>query len=331
MIPTTDRRIGITSTVPIEIIYAADLIPVDLNNVFAASPCAADWVDSAEARGFPRNCCSWIKGIYTAAHELGIPRMIAVTQGDCAQTHALMEVLADDGVEAIPFSYPDARTPKAMGDAIRLLAARLEADFGAVAEMKCRLDRTRRVAHAIDRATHENGTVSGWENSLALVGCSDMEGEPGAFRARLEAQLADALSRPPRSDGLRLGLLGVPPISADLHSAIEEAGARVVFNEIPRQFAMPYPTESLAEQYTRYTYPYGMAARLEDIRREIDRRRLSGVIHYVQSFCFRQIGDVLLRRHVPCPILTLEGDRPGPVDGAIRIRIETFVEMLSSC
>ena len=37
----------------------------------------------------------------------------------------------------------------------------------------------------------------------------------------------------------------------------------------------------------------------------------------------------LLREGLKIPILTLEGDRPGPVDGAILTRIEAFLEMLN--
>jgi benzoyl-CoA reductase/2-hydroxyglutaryl-CoA dehydratase subunit BcrC/BadD/HgdB len=57
---------------------------------------------------------------------------------------------------------------------------------------------------------------------------------------------------------------------------------------------------------------------------------VDGVIHYVQSFCFRQIEDLIVRRRLPVPVLTLEGDRPGKVDARTRIRIEGFLEMLKA-
>ena len=58
-----DRRVGITTTVPIEIIFAAGLAPVDLNNAFITSPDAGKMVEKAEGMGFPRNMCAWVKGI----------------------------------------------------------------------------------------------------------------------------------------------------------------------------------------------------------------------------------------------------------------------------
>ena len=68
------------------------------------------------------------------------------------------------------------------------------------------------------------------------------------------------------------------------------------------------------------TYPYSFFDRLEDIRTESKRREVRGIVHYVQSFCFRQIEDILLREEIDLPVLTLEGDGPGPLDGRTRIR-----------
>ena len=50
------------------------------------------------------------------------------------------------------------------------------------------------------------------------------------------------------------------------------------------QFAMPEPGESLAEQYSNYTYPYSIHQRLQDITTELRRRKVDGVIHYAQAF-----------------------------------------------
>ena len=102
----------------------------------------------------------------------------------------------------------------------------------------------------------------------------------------------------------------------------------VVLNEVARQFAMPYPARDLTEQYLRYTYPYSFFERLADIREETSRRGVRGIVHYVQSFCFRQIEDILLREESGLPVLTLEGDEPGPLDGRTKIRIQAFLEML---
>lgn len=102
----------------------------------------------------------------------------------------------------------------------------------------------------------------------------------------------------------------------------------MVFNELQRQFSMPFATDDIVEQYCRYTYPYSFFNRLEDIKKEIQTRRIDGLIHYCQSFCFRQIQDIILRQGIKLPILTIEGDRPAPLDARTRLRLESFVEML---
>jgi len=72
---------------------------------------------------------------------------------------------------------------------------------------------------------------------------------------------------------------------------------------------MPHPGKSLAEQYTRYTYPYSIYDRVKDIKKEIRRRGVDGIIHYVQAFCHRGIGDIIFRETLGLPILTLEGNQ----------------------
>jgi len=37
---------------------------------------------------------------------------------------------------------------------------------------------------------------------------------------------------------------------------------------------------------------------------------------------------MIIRKKLPLPILTLEGDKPGPLDERTKIRLEGFVEML---
>jgi benzoyl-CoA reductase/2-hydroxyglutaryl-CoA dehydratase subunit BcrC/BadD/HgdB len=102
-----------------------------------------------------------------------------------------------------------------------------------------------------------------------------------------------------------------------------------VLNEIQRQFTMAHCLDcDLLEQYTRYTYPYDLAGRLEDLREQIKLRGIDGLIHYTQAFCFRQIHDLLLKRHLDVPVLTVEGEGPARLDARTRLRVEAFVETL---
>ena len=323
-----DRRIGLTTTIPVEIIFAAGKVPVDLNNSFITSPESTTFLARAEAIGFPRNTCGWIKGLYGVTLEEGIAEVVAVTQGDCSNTHALMEVLQRAGVRIFPFAYPYDSDRHLLALQIEQMREHFGVTRAQVRQAKETLDRVRAKAHEIDRLTWEEGVVTGKENHLFLVSTSDMNGDWQTFEGEVNSFLSEVKGRRPLSDGIRLGYLGVPPIFTDLYDCLEEIGGRVVFNELQRQFSMPFETDDIVEQYLLYTYPYSIFARLEDIKREVQTRRIAGLIHYVQSFCFRQVQDIILRQEVKIPILTIEGDRPAPVDARTRLRLESFMEML---
>jgi benzoyl-CoA reductase/2-hydroxyglutaryl-CoA dehydratase subunit BcrC/BadD/HgdB len=322
-------KIGITTTVPIEVIYAAGHVPVDLNNVFVASDHGREWVEEAELEGFPRNFCAWIKGIYGAAMRMDdLESVVAVTQGDCSNTHALMETLQMQGMEVVPFAYPYERDYDLLQHQIATFATRLGTDPEKAGEVMERLDHIRGKVAEIDRLTWEEGKVTGFENHLWQISCSDMEGDPDGFEKRVDDFLAEARARPALPGAVRLGYIGVPPIAPGLYDYLEGLGARVIYNETQRQFSLPFSTGDLVEKYRLYSYPYSIFWRLEDIKREIAKRKIAGMIHYVQSFCFRQVEDIILRRMLDVPLLTIELDSSRSLDARTRMRMENFVSML---
>ncbi|SHJ40048.1 2-hydroxyacyl-CoA dehydratase family protein [Desulfofundulus thermosubterraneus] len=323
------RRVGITTTVPVEVIYAAGCIPVDLNNMFITDPNPGGLVEEAELAGYPRNVCAWIKGLYsTVLRHQEIRTLVAVTQGDCSNTHALMETLELIRVEVIPFAYPFDRDRDLLALQIEKLMDRFGVDWASANRARERLDQIRRKVWEIDRLTWQEDLVSGWDNHLYQVNCSDFKGNPEAFEREVDDFLARLKGAEPRREKVRLAYIGVPPIMDDLYDYLEERGARVVYNETQRQFTLPFETDDLVERYRLYSYPYGIFYRLEDIIREVERRRVHGVIHYAQSFCFRQIEDLIVRQRLRLPILTLEGDKPNRLDARTRMRLDAFIEML---
>ena len=93
------KRIGFTTTIPVEFILAGGNIPVDLNNIFVCSPNPNHLIDEAQNDGLPRNCCSWIKGLYSVAvKEKAVDEIISVTNGDCSNTHALTELYSANNI-----------------------------------------------------------------------------------------------------------------------------------------------------------------------------------------------------------------------------------------
>ena len=320
--------VGLTSTIPVEIVLAAGCKPLDLNNVFITCDKPEKLIEQAEHAGFAHNLCSWIKGIYSATLEHRISRVIAVTGGDCSNTIALAELLERRGVRVIPFDFPLSRDRELLGRQMQNLSRILGASWSEVEKVRSRLATIRGKLQELDRLTYEENRVTGFENHLFLVSSSDFNSDPDAYEKELDRFLREAAARSPQKGFTRLGYLGVPPIFTDLYEFLESVGGRVVFNEIQRQFSMPFAEGDIVDQYLKYTYPYGIRGRLEDIQKAIEERQLDGLIHYTQTFCFRQIYDIIFRESLPLPVLTIEGDRPGKVDSRTAMRLETFVEML---
>jgi benzoyl-CoA reductase/2-hydroxyglutaryl-CoA dehydratase subunit BcrC/BadD/HgdB len=324
------KKIGITTTVPVEVLIAAGCQPVDLNNILVADPNPGRLITIAERAGFPLNCCSWIKGIYGVCMDTGIRDVLCVTSGDCSNTIMLMETLKLKGLNAVPFAYPESPDPRLMQPKLEALAAYLGTTPEEAEKTREELKPVRDLALKLDELTWKENTVSGWENHLWLVSASDFNQDFRKYRRDLQELIKDCSRRRSHPSGqLRLAYIGVPSVYArELYPFIEKQGARVVFNEIQRQFAMPEPGESLAEQYSNYTYPYSINERLVDIKTELHKRQVDGVIHYVQAFCHRGIGDIIFRDAIDLPVLTLEGNDDFFLNNHIKTRIEAFIDMV---
>ena len=322
-------RIGITSTIPSEVIYAAGYAPVDLNNVFINAEDPYALVEAAESDGFPRNYCAWMKGIYGALKaNPEIRKIIGVIQGDCSNTVSLLDLLSHRGYEVFTFAYPVDASEGELAREIEKFSDVLGTTREDAEKAKTQLDKVRAVALAIDDLTWRRNSVTGRENHLALIETSDCRGNPPELERELATRLDNISAREPFAANLRLGLVGVPPIVSDLYEVVEGIGGRVVYNEVQREFAMPHRRSDLAGQYASYTYPYGAGRRAAEIRRQAKTRSLDGIIHYVQSFCYHQLDDIVIKETVGIPALTLEADKPGPLDLRSRLRLEAFFETL---
>jgi len=324
------KKIGITTSIPVEVLMAAGYTPVDLNNIFISDPDPQHLIHIAEKDGFPLNCCSWIKGIYGVCMETDIDTVICVTGGDCSNTIMLMEVLKLKGLETIPFAYPQQPDVKLMQAAIEELAERLGTTVEKAVKVRRSLVPARALAQALDTITWREGMASGFENHLWLVSSSDFNLDYNQYTQQLQEFIDACRKRNAYPDDmLRIAYIGVPAVyGRDMYNFLEKNGARVVYNEIQRQFSMPEPGSSLAEQYCNYTYPYSIRYRLKDIKVELKRRRVDAIIHYVQAFCHRGIGDIILRDAIKLPVLTIEGNDDFNLNQHIKTRLEAFADML---
>ncbi|MDD3051014.1 MAG: 2-hydroxyacyl-CoA dehydratase [Candidatus Cloacimonetes bacterium] len=321
------KKVGFTTSFPVEVVFAAGYVPVDLNNIFINND-PVGLVEQAEVNGYPRNICAWIKGMYSTIINNNFEIIVGIVQGDCSNTHSLMSTLHDKGLEIIPFSFPYDKSGKELKCGIEKLEEIFGVSHSMVLEVKSNLDRIRRKLIRLDELTYIDNKVTGFENHLWLVSSSDFNGDPHKFEIELDDFIREAENRKSLKFNFRFAFLGVPPIFTDIYDYLLEMNSNVVFNEIQRQFSMPYLEPDIVDQYLKFTYPYSVFNRISDVQQQLSLRKIDGVISYVQSFCHRQIDNILLKKNINLPVLTVEGDQPGKLDARTKLRIESFIDML---
>lgn len=324
------KRIGITTTIPIEILFAAKYEVVDLNNLFITSENYGKYIDTAEKHGFPKSCCAFKKGIYGVCIEHGIKEIVGVSEGDCSNTKALEEVLDMDGVKTYPFAYPRSHEIQDVKHSINHFMKLFGVTLEEVERVRLRLTKTRTLIKKLDKLTYIANKTSGFENHLFQVCASDFNSNVEVFEKDILNKIIEIDKREPTKKNLRLGFIGTPPMTCDIYEYVEDFNAHFVYNEVQREFSFPRGdmAANIYEQYYDYTYPYDIKFRLKEIKKQIEERKIDGVIHYTQAFCYRQIENIVMKKELNLPILNIEGDKLNTLDARTKLRVEAFLDML---
>jgi benzoyl-CoA reductase/2-hydroxyglutaryl-CoA dehydratase subunit BcrC/BadD/HgdB len=324
------KKIGLTTTVPVEVLIAAGYTPIDLNNIFIGSGDYLKYIDIAERDGFPKSLCAWIKGIYGACLENNIKEIVGVVEGDCSNTKALIEVLQLKGIKAYPFSFPHSHKLTDVENEVRKFMELFNVEEEAVEAVRKRLNEVRRLSKEIDELTYIDNKANGLENHIYQVSLSDLNGNINDFEAELKKAIDDIKKREPINKKLRLGYIGVPPMTGDIYEFVGNFNAHFVYNEVQREFAFPRGIEAvnIFEQYYDYTYPYNTEFRIGELKKQIELRKLDGIIHYTQAFCYRAVEDIVIKKQLDIPILNIEGDKLNTLDARTKLRLEAFLDML---
>ena len=92
-----------------------------------------------------------------------------------------------------------------------------------------------------------------------------------------------------------------------------------------------FPSEKMAElaqriikENSKTALQYGPTDGLPELKE----RRVDGVIHYVQAFCHRGIGDIVLREGIKLPMLTVEGNTDYNLTQHLKTRLEAFLDVV---
>lgn len=326
------KKIGLTTTIPIEVILAKDYTPVDLNNLFITDKKYLEYIDFAENDGFPKNTCAWIKGMYGACIFNNIKDIVGVVEGDCSNTKSLIEVLSQKGVTVYPFSFPHSHSLKDLTQEIDKFIKLFNTNIADVENVRIRLGEVRELAKKIDRLTYiQSSKATGFENHLYQLSTSDFNSNFEKYKNILQNKIIEISQRSPSNKKIRLGFIGVPPIHCDIYDFVENLNAKFIYNEVQREFAFPRwkNSKDIYSQYLDYTYPYNINFRLSEIKKQIEERNIHALIHYTQAFCYKGIDDIVIRKNLDIPILSIEGDKLNKLDARTKLRLEAFLDMLS--
>ncbi len=306
-------KTGITALVPPELIFACGGEPFDVNNVIPAS------------RKYPRNkLCAWtaIWNEMLVKKEIEIGSLIVVAGGDCHNALVDGQKVAMSGIPTHFFFYPFDGDPEYLESQFYRLSdflggVKYPEKFKEIRELKKQgqmIDKKRRI-----------GKMSSSEAFSILISFSDLRGDLDAF-GRTIASIGE-------SDielNNRVALIGVPPIYYDFHKVAQSLDLQVVFDELPYEFIRHDGTDikEIARDYCNYTFARPLEFRINFLRKELEKRKVDGVIHYTQFACHHMLEDEILRKELDYPMLTIQGDLPGCTPQQIKLRLEAFREML---
>lgn len=324
------KKIGITTTVPSEVLIAAGYEVIDINNIFITSDKYNEYIEIAEKDGFPKSLCAWIKGMYGVCMKENIKEIVGVMEGDCSNTKALLEVLELKGVKIYPFSYPNTHKYEDVKKEMNKFMDIFNVSLKEVELVRERANKVRKLVRKLDEFTYIDGKVNGFENHLYQVSVSDFEGSIEEYEEKLCKFIEQVKYRKENKRKLRLGYIGVPPMTGDIYEFVEGLDSQIIYNEVQREFAFPRVEEAkdIYYQYYDYTYPYDVHVRLDEIKKQLELRQLDGIIHYTQSFCYRAVQDIVIKEKLNIPILNIEGDKLNKLDARTKLRIEAFIDML---
>lgn len=307
------QKVGITALVPPELIFSCGLEPFDVNNVIPFS------------KKYPRNkLCAWtaIWKEMISNREIDVRSLIVVAGGDCHNALVDGQKAQMTGIPTHFFFYPFDGDPE-------YLEAQLEklSDFlGPVRyPEKYRQIRELKERGAEIEKKRVQGKISSGDAFRLLISFSDLRGDPDDFQKTMR-------SIKPRKikTSARVALIGVPPIYYDFHDVAESLGLHIVFDELPYEFLRHKGSniKEIAQDYANYTFARPLDFRIDFLEKELQKRKIDGLIHYTQFACHHILEDEVLRSELYYPILTIQGDMPGNTPHQIKLRLEAFREML---
>lgn len=310
------KRTGLTALVPPELLYACGVKPFDVNNVIP------------DSKKYPRNkLCAWtaIWQEMLSKREINIDSLIVVAGGDCHNALVDGQKAAMSGIPTHFFFYPfdgDYDFLESQLYKVRVFLGN-NPNTEKSNEMN-EIKNLKKIGQELDKK-RTLGRISPVDAFRIMISFSDLMGDIQTFRDAIFSIKEQNIEM-----NNRIALIGVPPIFHDFHEVAQSLGLQVVFDELPYEFVRHTGTDihSIARDYCDYTFARPLDFRIKFLSKELEKRKIDGVIHYTQFACHHMLEDEIMRSRLDFPILTIQGDLPGKTPEQIKLRLEAFREAL---
>lgn len=307
------KKIGITALVPPELLFACRVRPFDVNNIIPGS------------RKYPRNkLCAWtaIWQEMLTNREISIDSLIVVAGGDCHNALVDGQKAAMSGISTHFFFYPFDGDPDYLESQLCKIRDFLGSSVfpGAPREIKY----LKKIGKEIDKK-RACGRISSVDAFRVMISFSDLMGDIDRFK-----EIIFSIKEQNYEINTRIALIGVPPIFHDFHEVARSLGLHIVFDELPYEFIRHTGTDvnEMAKDYCDYTFARPLEFRIRFLEKELEKRKIDGIIHYTQFACHHMLEDEIIRSRLDYPVLTIQGDLPGRTPEQIKLRLEAFREVL---
>jgi benzoyl-CoA reductase/2-hydroxyglutaryl-CoA dehydratase subunit BcrC/BadD/HgdB len=278
--------VGITALVPPELIFASGKKPCDINNFVPKSSLQP-----------ASKLCAWtaiwrdmiLKG------KISLDSLVVVAGGDCHNALVDGQKVAMKGLSTFFLFYPFDDDPNYLKDQLKQLSLFL----GGIVEPES-FEAVKKIKKKVLEIDYKrvNGKISAEKAFDIMVSASDLGGDLIQFSLRI-----DEVEEQKQEYTNRIALLGVPPIYSDFHNLLKSLGLHVVYDELPYEFARlsGKNIDELAKTYSNYTFARNLEFRLNFLEKELENRKVDGVIHYTQFACHHLLEDDILRERLDYP------------------------------
>ncbi len=317
-------RIGYVPPMPAEIFAASPHEAQNLWSMFSTAANREEWLAVSRTAGLSDSAPYWARCLYAMVIESELEAVWYPDPGVPQEVRCVLSLLAEQGVIVRPFHFPILRNIERMQGALDDLCTALGVDQRA---LKSSLEQWAHVRVAIrrfDSLQYKNGAFPSLAYTRALAQAMNPGKDIDGHRKEIERQILE-FEGARQGRWTKIGFIGMTPYRSGLYKLLEETNAIVVYDEWGIENNPQGPSRDLVSHYHQNSLPYGLKRRQERILKEIEERRLRGLILGVECLCHNIREEGFFRSTLPLPVFTFDNCRGDDLQPAEEANLRRFL------